>query len=91
MNKQTFLESVCSIQTHYCKSGKSMICLFDLILHVSVNNFSAMSGHVYLGLTNTKQGLMCLAQGYNAVPPMRLEPTSPWSQVKHNSTVPHSV
>ena len=63
MNKQTFLESVCSIQTQYCESGKSMICLFDLILYVSVNNFSVMYGWVFLGWTSSKQGLMRLAQG----------------------------
>ena len=33
-----------------------------------------MSGRVFLGWTSTKQGLMCLAQGNNAVPPVRLEP-----------------
>ena len=79
------------LQTQYCKSGKSMICLFDLILYVSVNNFSVMSGGVFLGWTSTKQGLMCLAQGYNAVPPVRLKPTMPRSRVKHNTTEPHSV
>ena len=45
-----------------------MFSLFDLILHVPVNNFSVMSGHVFLG----KQGLMFLAQGHNAVTPVRL-------------------
>ena len=25
------------------------VCLFDLILYVPVNNFSVMSGHVFLG------------------------------------------
>ena len=29
--------------------------LFDLILYVSVNNFSVMSGRVFLGWTSTKQ------------------------------------
>ena len=32
-----------------------------------------MSGRVFLGLTRTKQGLMCLAQGHNAV---SLKPSS---------------
>ena len=36
------------------------IILFDLILYVPVNNFSVMSGQVFLGWTSTKQGLMCL-------------------------------
>ena len=35
--------------------------LFDLIFYVPVNNPSVMSGGV-LGLTNTKQICMCLAQ-----------------------------
>ena len=30
-------------------------------------------GHI-LGCTSTKVGLMCLAQGHNAVTPVRLEP-----------------
>ena len=40
----------------------SVVCLFDLILYVPVNNFSVMSGRVFLGWTSTKQGLMCLAR-----------------------------
>ena len=32
---------------------------------------SFMSGQVFLGLTSTKQRIMCLAQGHNAVPPVR--------------------
>ena len=31
---------------------------------------------------------MCLAQGHNAVTPVRLEPTTPLSQVKHSTTEP---
>ena len=35
---------------------------------------------------------MCLAQGHSAVPPVRLEPVSPRSQVKHSTTEPlHSL
>ena len=45
-------------------------------------------GWIFLGRTSTKLGLMCLAQGYNAVTPMRLEPVAPRSQVKHSSTEP---
>ena len=33
-------------------------------------------------------GLMCLAQGHNAVTPVRLEPGAPQSQVKHSTTEP---
>ena len=35
-----------------------------------------MSGRVLMGLTSTKLGLMCLAQGHSAVMPVRLEPTA---------------
>ena len=31
---------------------------------------------------------MCLAQGHNAVTPVRLEPTALWSRVKHSTTEP---
>ena len=50
--------------------------LLDLILYVPVKNFSVMSGRVFLGLTSTKQRMKCLAQGHNAVPLVRLEPTT---------------
>ena len=50
------------------------IDLFDLILYVPVNNFSVLSGRVFLGWTRTKQGFMCLTQGHNIVTPVRLEP-----------------
>ena len=47
-----------------------------------------MLGWVFLGLTSTKQGLMCLAQGHNAVPLARLKPATFQSQVKLSSTKP---
>ena len=59
---------------------------FDLILYFPVNNLSSMSGPVFLGCTSTKQELMCLAQGHNTVAPVRLEPTTPQSRVKHSNT-----
>ena len=31
---------------------------------------------------------MCLGQGYNAVVPVRFEPTAPRSRVKHSTTEP---
>ena len=31
---------------------------------------------------------MCLAQGHNAVMPVRLKPEAPWSRVKHSTTEP---
>ena len=46
------------------------------------------SGRVFLGWTSTKQGLMCLAQGHNTVPWVRLEPATPYSRVKHSATEP---
>ena len=66
------------------------VCLIDLILYIPVNNFSVMPGQVFLGWTSTKQVLyiMCLAQGHNAVTPVRLKPTTPKSQVKHATTEP---
>ena len=51
-----------------------------LILYVPVKSFSVMLGWVFLGWTSTKQMVKHLAQGYNAVPPVRLEPTIPWSR-----------
>ena len=51
----------------------TLIMQFVLILYIPVNNFSVMCGPVFLGGTSTKQRiLMCLAQGHNAVPLMRL-------------------
>ena len=52
------------------------VCLFGLILYMSVNNFSDMLGMVFLGGTSTKQWIKCLAQGHNTVtlPGVRLEP-----------------
>ena len=52
--------------------------LFDLILYVPVNNLSVMLGPVFLGWTSMKLGLMCLAQGHNAVMLVRLKPTAHW-------------
>ena len=51
-----------------------------------------MLGQVFLVLTYTKQGLMRLAQGHDTVTPVRLEPATPQSQVKHSTTEPlHSL
>ena len=54
-----------------------IVSLFDLILHVTVNNFSAISGQVFLGRTSPKHRLMCLARGHNTVVPVRIKPTTP--------------
>ena len=47
-----------------------------------------MSGWVFLGSTGTNQRIKCLAQAHNAVPPVRLEPATPQSRVKHSTTEP---
>ena len=54
-------------------------CLFVRFDYVLVNNYSSISGWVFLGLTSTKQRIKCLAQGHNTVPPVRLEPATPRS------------
>ena len=52
------------------------VCLFVLFDSLRpINNFSVRQGRVFLGGTSTKLGIMCLAQGHNAVTPVRLEPT----------------
>ena len=45
---------------------------FCLIFYIPVNDFSVMSGQVFLGWTSTKQKIKCLAQELNAVLPVRL-------------------
>ena len=65
-----------------------VVFLFDLILYVPVNNLSVKQGRVFLALTSTKLGYMCLAQEHNTVTPARLQPTAPWSRVKHSTTEP---
>ena len=60
----------------------SLKCMFlsDLILNVPVDNFSVMSGRVFLGkLVLSKD---------KCVLPLRLEPAAPRSQVKHSTTEP---
>ena len=42
--------------------------------HLEILN---MFGRVFLGRLSTKQRIMCLAQGYNAVLPVRQEPATP--------------
>ena len=50
--------------------------------------FSVMPGWVFLGRTSTKQGLMCLAQGHEAVTPVRLEPATPQFRVNDSNSEP---
>ena len=54
-------------------------------LHTSKQFFSYVRMSL-VGRTSTKQGLICLAQGHNTVTPVRLEPTTHWSPVKHSTT-----
>ena len=53
---------------------------------MSHQHLSVIKGQVFLGLTCTKLGLMCLGQGHNAVTPVRLKPAAPRSRVKHSTT-----
>ena len=53
-----------------------------------INNLTGMSGQSFLGLISTKLGLMCLAQGHNALTPVRLEAAALLSGVKHSTTEP---
>ena len=52
-------------------------CLFDLLLYVSVNNFSVMLGWFFQSWTSTKQRIKCLAQGHKAVAPVRPQSATP--------------
>ena len=61
------------------KSHTTAHLLFDYILNVPVNNFSVISGRVFLAWTSTNHGLLCLAQGHKAVMPVRLKPDSSFS------------
>ena len=57
--------------------------LYDLILYVPSITFQLCRDR-----TNTKLALVCLAQGHNAVTPVRLVHAAPRSQVKHSTTEP---
>ena len=39
-------------------------------------------------ITSTKQRIKCLAQGHNAVLPVRLETATPQSRIEHSTTEP---
>ena len=57
---------------------------FVLMIYVTVNNFSFMAGR-FLGLRSSKQRIKALANGRNPVPPVSLEPVTPWTQVEHSA------
>ena len=54
---------------------RSDVCVCMLRFYIPVHNFSLMSGHP------VQMRMGCLAQGHNTVPLVRLEPTTPQSQV----------
>ena len=49
-----------------------------------INYYLYYVGMGFPGLTRTKQGLMCRAQGLNAVTPVRLKPATPWRQALYH-------
>ena len=58
-------------------------------MYVPVNNFSVMSGGVFLVLrTSSKQGLLCVLLKHNPEVRVRLEPTALRPRVKHSTTEP---
>ena len=90
-NHNAYVPVFCAL-TNFCIhtgwSAPFFFVLYKLILNVSLNNLSVMFGRVFLDWTHTKQGLICLAQGHNAVMPVRLEPADLQSLVKHSTTEP---
>ena len=81
-NPDEMLYSVEFNRGQYCLQKYQFVCLFVLILYIPNNNLSVMSGRVLLDWTSTKQGLMCIGQGHNAV---MLEPVALRSWVKHST------
>ena len=72
------------ISTHI--TGLSFFVWFDSLR--PINNLSVIKGQIFLGWTSTKLRINVLAQGYNAVTLVRLEPAAPLSRVKHSTTEP---
>ena len=60
---------------------------FDLIHYVPSTSFPLCRSGLP-GLTGTKLGLMRLAQGHNAMAPVRLEAAATRYRVKHSTTEP---
>ena len=91
--KSLVLQDKCNIEI-FCPLVDCDLC-YSLCLFVwfdslrPINNLSVIKGRVFLGWTSTKLGLMCLAQGHNAVTPVRLEPAVPQSRVKHSLPLSH--
>ena len=63
------------------------VCLFDLILYVPSTIFS-YKGTGLPGLNQYLARINVLAQGHNAVTPVRLEHVALRSRVKHSTTEP---
>ena len=70
---------------HHMRFWYLFVCVDSLCLS---QQFSVMSGQICLGWPSTKQRITFLAQKHNAVPLVRLEPTTPQSRVKHSITEP---
>ena len=47
--------------------SNKIVTLISMILYVPINNFSVMSGWVFLGWTSTKQQIKFIAQGHNTL------------------------
>ena len=62
-----------------------LFCLFWFFTSQSTIFQSCQDGFSW---TSTKQRIKHLAQGHNAVPLVRLEPTTPLSRAKHSATEP---
>ena len=62
------------------------VCLF--VWFDSLCPSQQVFSYVVTGWTSTKQGLMCQAQGHNAVTWVRLKPPAPLSRIKHSTTEP---
>ena len=75
---------------HPCQES-ILVCLFDLVLDVCLIWFSMSQSTVFQSCGDRPSSVdpvMCLAQGHNAVPLVRLEPTTPQSRVMHSTTEP---
>ena len=85
----TLLEITCQAILWDFGTYHILVCFFVWFDSLCpINNLSVIKGQVFLGWTRTKLGLMCPAQGHNAVTPVRLKPAAPRSRVKHSTTEP---
>ena len=71
------------------KQASEDIAWFGFVCFDSLCPSQQFFSHVgmgILGLTSIKQRIKCLAQGHKAVSPVRLEPETLQSPVKHSTT-----